>query len=129
MRKLRVARGLKQISVAAEAGLADTRLNALECVRVVGPDRRSVEMIGVAMVLNEQELEHLHLVAAHDRCMREIARNWCKPYQQQFLATALDAVRLLSEADAAELERRMRGLVLAKEGLNAFQTQAEVAMT
>lgn len=120
---------MKQIEVAAGSGVAETRLNAIERSRVVGPAQASVEQIGRAMSLSVAELEGLLQAGAHDRCMREISRNWTHPYQLELLAAAMDAARVLSEVDSHQLARAIRGLVAGKEGLRVFTAQAEVAMT
>jgi len=126
---LRTARQMKQIVVAAEAQLAETRLNAIERGRVVGPAPKFVEQIGRALQLDEPGLAQLRMAAAHDRCMREISRNWTDQHQLDLLAAALDAARVLSGPDSQDLTAAIRRLVATREGLTAFRTQAEVAMT
>ena len=56
-------------------------LDVASTTRVVGPSRASVESIGRALRLTYTELEQLHAAGAHDRCMREVTRNWGKPYR------------------------------------------------
>lgn len=128
--KLRRTRGIKQLAVAAAAGITEARVNKLERGKVVGPGRDAVQRISSAMQLSEVEARELNQAAAHDRCMREVARNFSRPHQLALIATALDVVRVNSQEDCEALAKAMHRLARGRQGVNAFNQQVEeTAMT
>jgi transcriptional regulator with XRE-family HTH domain len=126
-RRLRTARGVTQIAIAAASGLTDARMNKLERGRIVGPCHDAVLRIARALQLSEIETLSLHETAAHDRCMRVFVRNFPKTYQQELIAAALDVARLNSQEDCLELAKAMRLLAGGRQGVNAFKREVEEA--
>lgn len=107
--------------------MADTRLNAIERGRVVGPGTKTVELIGRALGLIDNEMQSLREAGAHDRCMLVVQRNLTKPHQAVLIALALDAARVLSEDDCSELGRAIDRLVTTRERLHSITEGAPMS--
>jgi transcriptional regulator with XRE-family HTH domain len=125
--RLRAARGIKQIALAAASGITEARMNKLERGRIVGPGRDAVTRIAQALQLSDIQALSLHESAGHDRCMLEIARNFPESYQLDLISAALDVVRINSQEDCQELAKAMRLLVSGRQGVNAFNRELEEA--
>lgn len=107
--------------------MADTRLNAIERGRVVGPGAETIELIGRALGSTDSEMLLLREAGAHDRCMLAVQRNLTKPHQVELIALALDAARVLSEEDCSELGRAIRRLVTTRERLYSLNEETPMS--
>ena len=126
--KLRRARGVPQRVLADDAGVDGTRLSAIENCRVIGPGNDLVIRIASALKLGDAERAELLQAAAHDRVMREMARN-LPPERLRLLARCMDASRVLSQPDCEVLEDLVERLIGPREQLLPLPQGKEVTDT
>lgn len=119
LERFRKQRGVSQKAAALAAGIDATRLSALERGRVVGPGKDFIERLIRTIEMTPDEAGHLAELAARDRVMREVIRNFPSA-AHAFLDAALDAAQVLAAEDVAEAERGLRQMVQAKARLQAF---------
>ncbi|HEY4081855.1 MAG TPA: helix-turn-helix domain-containing protein [Burkholderiaceae bacterium] len=73
--RLRLAKGIRQKSLATSLGVSAARLCAIERGRAIGVSSEFVDRFGILLELNSTELADLQRAAAHDRVMREAIRS------------------------------------------------------
>lgn len=118
---------MPQKALALTVGVDSSRLSGIETGRRFGPADDLVDRICKALELNQWERAALLGAAAHDRAMREIARN-LPPEALPLLALSLDAARLLSPSDRDKLASFTRELIGPRERLAALPPDQEVSM-
>jgi len=116
----RLAAGKTQTVVAAELGVAATRVNAIERGRSAGPGLELVDRLQPMLGLSSEQAAFMRDVAARDRVLLCAKRSGLDAARIAFLSASLDAAVALGSQELDSLRKGLAGQVEARQRTSRF---------
>ena len=120
MQMYRLAAGKTQTEIAAELGVAATRVNAIERGRAAGPGLELVAKLQPMLGLSPEQVDLMRDVAARDRVLLCAKRSGLDAARISFLSASLDAAVSLGSQELDSLRKGLEGQVEARQRTSRF---------